>query len=77
MATISEIYYDEGSPAVFSTLPKLRAAEVAETKAKKGKLQTVGATKAWLEEQDAFTRHRPVRKRFARSPYTVTNVMDM
>ena len=60
MAIISELYYDEGGPAGFSTLPKLQAAEVAETK--KGKPQTVGSTKAWLEEQDAYTLHRPVRK---------------
>jgi len=77
MATISDIYYDEGSPAGFSTLPKLRVAEVAESKMKKGTPQSVGSTKAWLEEQDAYTLHRPVRKRFARNPYTVTNVMDV
>jgi len=50
---------------------------VAETKSKKGKPQSVGFTKAWLEEQDAYTLHRPVRKRFARNPYTVTNVMHV
>jgi len=77
MATISELYYDKGSPAGFSTLRKLRAAEVAESRTKKVKLQSVGSTKAWLEEQDAYTLHRPVRKRFARNPYTVTNVMDV
>jgi len=54
MATISDLYYDEGSPAGFSTLGKLRAAEVAESE-KEGKLQSVGSTKAWLEEQDAYT----------------------
>jgi len=77
IATISDLYYDEGSPAGFSTLPKLRAAEVSETKTKKGKLQPVSSTKAWLEEQDAYTLHRPVRKRFARNPYTVTNARDV
>jgi len=49
---------------------------VSESKTKKGKLQSVGSTKAWLEE-DAYTLHRPVRKRFARNPYTVTNVRDV
>jgi len=73
MASISDLYYDEGSPARFSTLQKLRAAEVAESK-KKGKTQSVAATRAWLEEQDAYTLHRPVRKLFSRNPYTVTNV---
>ena len=77
MATISVIYYDEGNPAGFSNLPKLRAAEVAVTKTKKGKLQSVVATKAWLEEQDEYTLHRPVRKCFACNPYNVTNVIDV
>jgi len=75
MATISDLYYDEGSPAGCSTLRKLRVAEVAESK--KGKLQSVCSTKTWLQEQDAYTLHRLVRKRFARNPYTVTNVRDM
>jgi len=57
-------------------LPKLRAVEAAERK-KKVKPQTVGAIKAWLEEQDAYTLRSPVRKRIARNPYTVTNVMDV
>jgi len=75
MATISDLYYDEGSPAGFSTLRKFRATEVAESK--KGKTQTVAATRAWLEEQDAYTLQRPVRKHFARHPYTVTNVREV
>jgi len=76
MASISDLYYDEGSPAGFSTLRKPRAAEVAESK-KKGKPQSVAATSAWLEEQDAYTLHRPVRKLLARNHYTVTNVGDV
>ena len=32
--------------------------------------------KAWLEYQDAYTMHRPARRRFLRHPYTVTNLMD-
>jgi len=52
MATITDLYYDEGSLAVFSTLRKLRGVEVAESKTKKSKPQSVGSTKAWLEEQD-------------------------
>ena len=75
MASISDLYYDEGSPAGFSTLRKLREAEVTESK-KKGKPQPVADTRAWLE-QDAYTLHRPVRKRFARNPYKVINVGDV
>jgi len=77
MATISELYYDEGSPAGFSTLRKLRAADTAESNTKKGKSQSVGYTKAWLQEQDAYIPHGPVRKRFARRAYTVNNVLDV
>ena len=76
MATISVLYYDAGSLVGFSSLPKIRASEGAERK-KKGKAQSVGAIRAWLEEQDVHTLHRPVRKRFARKTYTVTKVMDV
>jgi len=48
---------------------------VAESK--KGKPQSVATTRAWLEEQDAKLLHRSARKRFARNPYTVTNVGDV
>jgi len=74
MATISDLYYAEGSLLGFTTLPKLRAAEAAERKMK-SKPQSVSAIKALLEKRDAYTLHRPVRKRFARNPYTVTIVM--
>jgi len=77
MATISDLYYGESSPAGFSTLRNLRAAEVADSKTKNGNTQTVGSTKARLEEQDAYTLHRPVRKGFSHNPHTVTNVRDV
>jgi len=32
---------------------------------------------AWLEKQDDYTLHRPIRKRFARNRYSVNNVMDV
>jgi len=62
---------------VLRTLTKLRTAEMSESETKKGNLQPVGCTKVWLEEQDAYTLHRPVGKRFACNPYTVTNVRDL
>ena len=34
-----------------------------------------GELREWLEAQDAYTLHRPVRKRFPRNPYTVNNIM--
>jgi len=33
--------------------------------------------KAWLLKQDAYTLHRPVRKRFPRNPYSVNNINDV
>ena len=41
------------------------------------KKKSVYAIRAWLEKQDDYTLHRPVRKRFARIPYSVTNVMNV
>jgi len=41
---------------------------------KKKKLDDI---RARLEKQDDYTLHRPIRKRFARNPYTVNNVMDV
>jgi hypothetical protein len=31
----------------------------------------------WLLKQSSYTLHRPVRKRFLRKLYTVTNIMDV
>jgi len=33
--------------------------------------------KAWLEEQDPYTLHRPIRRRFACNPYSVNNVTNV
>ena len=33
--------------------------------------------KPWLEQQDAYTLHRSVRKRIPRNPYTVSNLIDV
>ena len=61
------LYYDLSSPPAFSTLRKLAAASKAKSKRD---------IEAWLLKQDSYTAHRPVRKRFPRNPYNVTNVMD-
>jgi len=31
----------------------------------------------WLSAQNTYTLHKPVRKRFPRNPYTVTNIDDV
>jgi transposase InsO family protein len=64
----TKVYYDPSHPAAFGTLRKLAAVVPSE---KNDKLQT------WLQEQDAFTLHRPVRKRFPRNSYSVNNLMDI
>jgi len=69
MAT-SRLYYDPTKVPAFSTLNKLLAAVITKKK-------NLGEIRAWLEKQDAYTLHRPVRKRFARNPYSVNNVMDV
>jgi len=69
-ATANRLYYDPARPTEFSTLRKLGVA----AKKKNIKLDDI---RDWLEKQDVYTLHRPIRKRFARNPYTVNNVVDV
>jgi len=62
------LYYNPEKPTAFSTLDKLAVALPKKNKSD---------VKAWLEKQDAYAMHRPVRKRFLLNPYTVTNIMDV
>jgi len=68
VATANRLYYDPARHTAFSTLRNLGVA------AKNIKLDDI---RNWLEKQDAYTLHRPMRKRFARNPCTVNNVMDV
>ena len=61
------LYYKPGKPSAFSSVNKLSAA----LSTKKSEV------KAWLEEQDAYIKHRPDRKRFVGNPYTVSNLMEV
>ena len=54
-----KLYIDPRLPSGFTTLKQLYAAPRG---SKIGK--TVRELRAWLEAQDAFTLHRPVRNRF-------------
>jgi len=67
--TTSRLYYDPAKPSAFSTFKKLRVAVKKEKK-------KLGDIRAWLEKQDAYTLHRPVRKRFARNSHSANNVLD-
>jgi len=62
------LYYDSAKLLSFSTLTNLVATVGENNKSD---------TRAWLGNQDAYTFHRPKRKRFARDPYTVNKVMDV
>jgi hypothetical protein len=62
MSEVSTVYYDPGNTASYSTSNKLRAAV---KHAKPGKLKTC------LEAEDAYTLHRPIRKRFPTNSYGV------
>jgi hypothetical protein len=65
---MSSLYYNPEKPTAFPTLDKLAAALPKKNKSD---------VKAWLLYQDAYTMHKPVRKRFLRNPYTVTKFMDV
>src|SRR5215469_1914408 len=70
---IKRLYSDPAAPSAFSTHKKLHEA----VKARSKKQITAREIKDFLETQDAYTLHKPVRKRFVRNPYTVTNIMDL
>jgi hypothetical protein len=80
MASKRSLYYDPAKPSAFSTLNKLAAAVAdKETKNKKNrkKKHARDDIEAWLLKQDAYTKHRTVRKRFPRKPYSVDNIKDV
>ena len=63
-----KLYFDPKHPSGFSNLIRLRAA---------ARGRTAGELRYGLGAQDAYTLHRPVRKRFPRNPYTVNIIMDV
>jgi len=65
--------------AVLSRPHTLRKAAVSHAPSKQSELKqkTPSQIKAWLETQDAYTLHRPLRKRFPRNPYTVNSMNDV
>ena len=67
---LRDVYYDSLHEAAFGTLERLKRV------AKKTGVANSGEVKPWLK-QDAYTLHRPVRKRFPRNPNSVDNIMDV
>jgi transposase InsO family protein len=65
--SLGAIYYDPKHPAGFTSVAKL--AQSAKTNKKH--------VEEWLSGEDAYTLHKPVRKRFPRNPYTVSNLDDV
>jgi len=68
---LGDVYYDPRHEAAFDTL------ETPKRVAKKTDVARPGQVKHWLEQQDAYILHSPVRKRFPRNPYSVDNIMDV
>ena len=68
---IDNYYYDPSNPSSFSTFEKL----YKQAKAQRG--VEPSTVKTWLEQQDAYTLHKPIRKRFPRNPYTVNNILGL
>jgi hypothetical protein len=64
---LGKVYYDPSHAASFGSVAKL-------VKASKGNKINV---EEWLSRQDTYTLHKPVRKRFPRNPYIVTNIDDV
>jgi len=74
---IRKLYFDPSKPSGFSTQQKLQNAVTRRSTSKQKQTARAADIKAWLLQQDAYTLHRPVRKRFARNPYTVNNRNDV
>jgi hypothetical protein len=65
--SLGEIYYNPKHPAGYASVGKLV----------KANNKTKNDVEEWLAGQDTYTLHKPVRKRFPRNPYTVTNIDDV
>lgn len=63
------LYYNFDQPSSYSGARKLYAATFKKYKPKK--------VLEWLEKQDAYTFHKPVRFRFPRRNYNIYNVADL
>ena len=75
---LRRLFTDPPAPSAFSSLHKLQqAVRHAPSSKQQTKKKTPTQKKEWLETQDAFTLHRPLRKRFPRNPYTVNNIDDV
>ena len=67
--TLAKLYYDTAGSASYSSVAKLHKASRAIFP--KLKIQTV---KEWLKKQQAYSLHRPIKRKYSRSTYSVTAV---
>jgi len=65
--SLGKVYYDSKHAAGIGSVAKLV----------KGGKSNERAVEEWLSGQDTYTLHKPVRKRFPRNLYTVTNIDDV
>lgn len=66
---INRIYYDPSNPAGFGSIDKLSKA----MKEKMDKKQV----KEWLQSQETYTLHKPIRKKFPRNRYILSNINEL
>ncbi|XP_067204112.1 uncharacterized protein [Linepithema humile] len=67
MTGLEKLYYDPAHYAGYSAVDNLfRAANLSRSNVAR-----------WLEAQDAYTLHRPLRRKFPRMHYNVTNIDDL
>jgi len=64
----SKLYYNPPIPSAFWALEK-HAASVPK--------KNMSDFRGWIQKQNSYSHHRPVRIRFLRNPYIVTKVMDV
>ena len=69
--TFTDNFYDVRNPSSFSTYEKLYRTAKTQSGVEPSNV------KSWFEQQDAYTLHKHVQKRFPRNPYTVNNIMDL
>ena len=66
---LSNIYYDTSHPAAYR-------GEESLVQAVRNRINK-NDVKKWLQAQDTFTLHRPVRRRYPMLHYTVNNIDDL
>lgn len=64
--SLNDYYFNLAHPSAYTSVDKLKRA----SRLPKRQIQT------WLEGQPSYTLHKPIRRKFPRNPYTVSNIHD-